>query len=467
MTSTGTRKQGPSGRLRALARRIVGTPPPSESPTGARIGPNGIPGRLLRVIPEPGTIDQPLEREVSDPSEAAAVRAGWQLIDAHERLSRRGAEKVFGHELAAWHAYAADTVTELEYHLPNGSVLVPESKKNRLRFRRTMDFARQGDNVFDVGFGRGLLAAQLLKDCGVASYHGIDVVDHYVPTATGLFEVNGLSDAPIHLEAGDLFDLTRDQIEATGAKFVICCEVLEHVDDAEKALKTIADALPEGADLLFSVPLHGRLESAWGHLSVFDVARLKQMLDGAGLYAHHVEPLANTWSIVVASKDPAPSTRVRESAGRPRRRVAVPLSQHRAFVDLTAEELTGIGGITTSRRSARVAEARFTSGSGVSFPVSGLESLRVKFVFTGPEKITRFVVTAYAGDTTVGRWVWTPGPGEIRKGIQRYSMRPGEAGFEFVSRQHDGVESADHVDVVLELPDGASAELGFSAAYLP
>ncbi len=106
-------------------------------------------------------------------------------------------------------------------------------------------------------------------------------------------------------EIGDLYDLTRDRLDELGATFVICCEVLEHVPDAEKALKVLADALPDGAELLFSVPLHGRLEGVWGHVSVFDAARLKQMLDGAGLYAHHVEPLANTWSLVVASRAPS------------------------------------------------------------------------------------------------------------------------------------------------------------------
>src|SRR5699024_2685891 len=101
--------------------------------------------------------------------------------------------------------------------------------------------------------------------------------------------------------------------------------------------KILADVLPEGADLLFSVPLFGRLESVWGHLSVFDVARLKRMLAGAGLIAHHVEPVANTWTFVVASKSSEPSERVRQARSRPPHNVSQPLADKRVFRNVAPE----------------------------------------------------------------------------------------------------------------------------------
>lgn len=456
---------------RRVARRLRGpaeaSQPAPSRPTPRTIGPQGIPGRLLRVTNTPDDVKRLPEREVSDPTEASAVRAGWLLIDAYERLSRNAADRVFGHELAAWHQYAADTILDLEYTLPNGKVLPQESKKNRLRFRRMTDFAQPGDHVYDVGFGRGILAAQLVKGRDIASYHGIEIVSTNVPTAEALFEVNGLADRPIHLEAGDLFDLTRDKIEAAGANFVICCEVLEHVDDAEKALKTIADALPEGADLLFSVPLHGRLERAWGHLSVFDVARLKGMLAGAGLHAHHVEPLANTWSLIVASRDPGPSARVRDAAYRPAESVSAPLSLHRHFVDLRATDIAATSGTVVAADDMTVT-ATLRSGDGVTFPVKSLESLRFKFWFTDAAQVSRFTATALAGDEVVGTWVWRTKPGETSsKAPLRVSMRPGEVGQEFVSGPHKGVGTADRVQLVAELPTGESATFNLSAAYLP
>lgn len=453
-------------KLRTLSRRPGS---PSSSPALPPLGTDGIPGRLMRVLPDTPAADQPMEVEGSDASEVAAVRASWLLLDAHERLSKRGADRIFGHETEAWHAYAADTISELDYTLSDGKELVPETRKNRLRFRRTLDFARHGEVVFDVGFGRGLLAAQLIKDRGVQTYHGIDIVDRYVPIATDLFHVNGLSPQSLHLEVGDLYALTRERIASTGATLVICCEVLEHVPDAELALKTLADALPEGADLLFSVPMHGRIEAEWGHVSVFDVARLKAMLSGAGLYAHHVEPLANAWSLIVASRDPAASTRVRESTGRAARSVSVPLSTHRDFVYVDAADLSAIGPDTAlTVRSSNAVSCTFATGGGVSFAVDGLEALRLRIKLKDPAHLTRVVATAFAGDEVVARWTWKPKPGELVRGSTlSTAMRPGEVSTQFVGGRHDGAERADRVEVVGTVADGQTATLTVKAAYLP
>ncbi|MFI5428765.1 class I SAM-dependent methyltransferase [Aeromicrobium sp. UC242_57] len=453
------------GRLARLVRR---SQPPSSSADLKPIGTDGIPGRLLRVVPETAPAEQVDELEGTDAAEVAAVRAGWLLLDAHERLSKRGADRLFGHETAAWHAYAEDTIGELNYTLSTGKELVPETKKNRLRFRRTLDFARHGETVFDVGFGRGLLAAQLIKDRGVRRYHGIDIVDRYVPIATDLFHVNGLEPDSLNLKVADLYQLRREDIEATGAKLVICCEVLEHVPDAELALKTLADALPEGADLLFSVPMHGRIEAEWGHVSVFDVARLKGMLDGAGLIAHHVEPLANTWSLIVASRDPAGSQRVREATGRPPRRVSAPLSEHRDFVYLQAADLAAVGGATIKANNQNAVSCQLTSGGGLSFEVKSLQALRFRFKAKDVTLLTRLVATAYAGDEPVARWTWNLKPGDLPVGASTsVSMRPGEVGMQFVGGRHERAERADRVELVGTVKDGQQAVFAVRVAYLP
>lgn len=455
--------------LRSAWSLLTGRPVPTAG-RGAAV--RDVPGRWLRVVDPAGVGSGELERQVADPTEAAAVAAGWLLVDAHERLSRLGARQVFQHELDAWHAYADDTIALLNHHAKPGSMTVPESRVNRLRYRRTMDFAQPGDRVFDVGFGRGYLAAQLIKERGIAAYHGIDVVQGYLKSAHGLFAANGLSETPIELEIGDLFDLTPEKVAGTGANLMICCEVLEHVDDAERALRTLADALPEGADLLFSVPLHGRLESTWGHLSVFDVARLKEMLDGAGLYAHHVEPLSNAWTLVVASASPELSQRVRNASGRPPTRVSAPLVKARTFVVIGAQDMkpVGSGGQATLRADDKDSDkinCRFTSGGGVAFPVEGLEAVRVLLDVVDPAPFVRFDVTAHAGDQVVGTWSWSPKKGALKAGVQRFSMRPGEKGLSFTGGPHHDVGSADRVEVTVTTVPGATAELGLKAAYLP
>jgi 2-polyprenyl-3-methyl-5-hydroxy-6-metoxy-1,4-benzoquinol methylase len=445
---------------------------PAPKPVRASTPPmSTVAGRWLRVVADASPAERQVDREPDDAGEAAAVRAGWLLIDAYERLSTKAARQVFGHEIDAWNAYTDDTVANLKS--PEGRIMadVEESRVNRLRYRRTMDFAHPGDRVFDVGFGRGYLAAQLIRERGVARYHGIDIVDTWVKASHELLAYNGLADADIVLEAGDLFDLTKEQIAATDANLVVCCEVLEHVDDAELALRVLADALPDGADLLFSVPLHGRLEQVWGHASVFDVARLKQMLDGAGLYAHHVEPLANTWSLVVASRDPARSERVRDASGRPAVRASVPLVNERRFVDVAAADMTPLPGDAATA----VAEATGRPGvtchaeatGGTRFAVESLESLRLAFEFIDCESISRVDVIARAGTEQVTRWSWKPGGKRVATGRRRVWFRPGEASDGFVAAPYGRMHEVDSVEVVVHLPKGTSAVYGLAAAYLP
>lgn len=431
---------------------------------------NGVQGRWIRVTSatEPAA-EQPLEREVSDPLEAAAVRAGWLLVDAHERLSNQGATRVFGHENNAWHEYAATTVRKLQ--LPPGALAthVHESRNNTLRYRRTMDFARAGDRVFDVGFGQGYLAAQLLLERGVASYRGIDIIDTMMTTARNLFQANGLADADIKLATGDLHDLTRGQLDEYGATLVVCCEVLEHVESAERALGILADALPEDADLIFSVPLHGRLENVWGHVSVFDVARLKGMLDRAGLYAHHVEPLANAWTIVVASRDPAASERVRAASRRPPVRVSSPLVRHRDFVNVKLSEFTGIGdsSVTMDTSDDRNVLLR-TAGDrgGVEFPVDGLEALRLDCRFVDVGTLETITVQAKVAGKKAGEWVWEVPVSERVPGLRSFSLRPGQWSPSFVGGVHRGLHEADRVTIIAHTTGGA-AEIEVRAAYLP
>ncbi len=430
-----------------------------------------MPGRWLRVVrtPEyPENHVKPIDRETTDAFEAAAVRAGWLLIDAHERLSKAAAAKAFGHEMRAWVDYSNDTMPNLK-HPPGSDIHTEESDANRLRYRRTMDFVRRGERLFDVGFGRGYLAALLLRDAGVENYFGIDIVDDWVDTSRAVVATNGLDGDAVTLEQGDLFDLTRDKIESTGASLVICCEVLEHVDDAEKALRILADALPEGAELLFSVPLHGRLESVWGHLSVFDVARLKDMLEGAGLYAHHVEPLANTWSLVVASRSPEPSARVRDAGRRPPVRSSVPLVHERVFVDVPASDFSATSGpnhdAKIAQSDAGTVECQVSGSGGVTFPVSSLEAFRLWFEFNEAEHVEQFTVTAYAGKDRAGVWVWAPK--QPPSGRARVSFRPGENASAFSVRRNNNVASADRVEVVATVESGHTAAFELKAAYLP
>lgn len=433
--------------LRGARALLTGTAVVAPRP----VAPAGGEGWIREVPPQVGQ-DRPggLDREGSDPLERAAVRAGWQLVDAYERLSLRGAARVFGHELDAWYAYARDTVPNLTPWKGAAALRVYESDANRLRFRRTMDFVRPGERVFDVGFGRGYLAGLLLRDRALAAYHGIDIVPGHLRATRAMLEANGFADAEVEIRMGDVYDLTRDHVAAAGAELVICCEVLEHVPDPEKALRTLADALPDGADLLFSVPLHGRLEHVWGHVTVFDVARLKDMIEAAGLYVHHVEPLANTWTIVVASRHPEPSARVREATGRPPTNVSRPLTADLDFVDLPETALRG------------------DPATGWEFPVRGLTALRLDLTPVDFTQVREVEVEVTAGTKRVGRWVWQPRPDQLaRPGSRRFALRPGESSTTFQARSFGDLRAADRVVVRATAAPGHTAAFTLRAAYLP
>ncbi len=403
-------------------------------------------------------------------------------MDAHERLSTLGARGVFGHELDAWQRYADESIAPMA-SVESGERTweIQESPGNRVRYRRTIDFARPGDRVFDVGFGRGYLAAVLLRDRGVASYRGIEILDDKVDGTRDLFRANDLDDSSVFLEQGDLYDLTLASVG--DVDFMICCEVLEHVPDPEQALRVLADALPEGADLLFTLPMAGRLEQVWGHASVFDVARVKQMLDGAGLVAQHVEPMANTWTLVVASRDPGSSDRVQAALSRPPERVSQPLVSHRGFVDVPAEGIGPVGPGSAVTPAAKALEAaptlpaphsvgqtvllEATGPGGLTMVVTGLEAARLKIGFFDAAHVQRVVTIGRVGEQEVCRWTWTPSQPELARQQSRRWLRPGESGPGILAGRHERLEEVDRLDVLLEQPDGAVARMWVAVAYLP
>lgn len=451
-------------RALTLARKLKGAATGTPAPATAQ----ALPGRWLREVAEHPRTGPEQDPEGTDAAERAAVRAGWQLVDAYERLSIAGAARIFEPELSAWFDYAGQSVPKLTPWGRPGGLKIHESKTNMLRYRRTMDFVRPGERVFDVGFGRGYLAGLLLRDRKVAAYHGIDIVRPNVGSTRKMLAANGLEAAEVGLSIGDIYDLTREQVEATGASVLICCEVLEHVPDAELALRTLADALPDGADLVFSVPLFGRLESVWGHVSVFDAARLKAMLHGAGLIAHHVEPLANVWTLVVASKSAEPSARVREASLRPGVNVSRPLSAKRDFVDVPAAQLSGVACDLDPVEEYEATWLIAGRQASVTFPVDGVESIRLMFKFIDFTAVSAVGVRALNGKRTVARWTWTPKAAQIAGTAKKlFSMRPGESLPGFAAMETGDAGSADRVQIAVKVRPGESAEFGLRAAYLP
>ena len=173
---------------------------------------------------------------------------------------------------------------------------------NTLRRKRICELAGQGKSILDIGAGRGLIGGTVLRDCSPVSYAAIDLSEDFRLSFAQMMEVNNLSPTAVHVESKDLYTLDADWVGQFSPDIAFCFEVLEHVPDAEKAVAVIADSLPTGCLLAFSVPIYGRLEAVFGHVSIFDADRIDAMVRAAGLEVVSAEPLANRWSLVVTRK---------------------------------------------------------------------------------------------------------------------------------------------------------------------
>jgi SAM-dependent methyltransferase len=404
--------------------------------------------------------------------EAAAVGAGWQLVDAYERLGAAKSARAFATDLDREFAHARVTVQDL---LPWRGLgpkarAVYESDRNRLRFRRVLDLVRPGDRVFDIGLGRGYLCGLLLRDGGVASYAGIDIVETNLQATRSMIDANGLQADLVDVSLGDLYDLTIEQVGRSGTSLVICCEVLEHVADPEWAMIVLADALPEDAELLVSVPLLGRLDSVWGHCTMFDASRIKAMVEAAGLRIHHVEPLANTWTLLLLSRRSVVSDRAlsaavrRPSATYPRQIVRRDWRKIDPAAEFTVAGAAPVAveprrsGIvcTVGGPTARRLAFRSVRG-GLAYPVRGLYGLRLELGFGDLSNVRRIFVDGYAGSERVARWTWAPARRRVLEPKQTFLLRPGQSTAYFVSAGFTDVERADRIEILGAIDAGKTA----------
>ncbi len=109
---------------------------------------------------------------------------------------------------------------------------------------RDLSRASGAREVLEVGCGEGHLSAVLASDG--RSVRGIDISPSVIEQARSHPE-NRAHGA--RFEVGSVYDLSA---EADAAELVVCCEVLEHLEDPEKALAILARlARPH---LLVSVP---------------------------------------------------------------------------------------------------------------------------------------------------------------------------------------------------------------------
>lgn len=421
----------------------------------------------------------------SDPHEAAAVRTGWRLVAALERAGVGAAARAVAPETKVWAEHArASTPDLLHWSTSSGAIKIYENDSNRLRFRRTMDYVQPGERVLDIGLGRGYQTGLLLRDTQLSAYHGIDYAAAHVASTRDMLEVNGLTGRDVTLEVGDLYDLTPERAAQIRPDLVICCEVLEHTPDPERALEVLAAALPDGADLLFSLPMYGRLEAVWDHKTIFDASRVKAMAERAGLYVHHVDALANTWTEVLANRDPAPNERIRRLAAAEVELPITPIPHPdyvpvdladvgpgrwdvRSVCEVATSEGRGVHCEVKGNEAVEPGGERGLGGGqygGVAFPVEGLHGLRFDLEFVLAEDIKAVYLDGYAGQHRVARWTWTPVSSPATR--KTYILRP-HHNATFRAGSFGDVATTDTVELFVQVqPGGHAAFVLHRAAFL-
>lgn len=133
--------------------------------------------------------------------------------------------------------------------------------------------------VLEIGPGHGLLGHTVLRHRPALRYVGLDISGPALDYVRTAFEVWG-HDGSFELVEGDATDLSAARIP-TDVDALVCCEVLEHVDEPERILVAIRERL--GSNGLAFLSTVANLE-AIDHVYLFDDPdHIRRTIEAAGL----------------------------------------------------------------------------------------------------------------------------------------------------------------------------------------
>ncbi len=139
-----------------------------------------------------------------------------------------------------------------------------------------------GPNVVEVGPGVGTFSGRLL-DAGVERLLLIEPEEHFVDTLRERFG----ADPRVTIVSEGLPDSPALAAVTGQSDFVLCQNVLEHIEDESASVAAMAAALRPGGRLGILVPAHprlyGTLDRTYGHYRRYTRDRLGGLVDAAGL----------------------------------------------------------------------------------------------------------------------------------------------------------------------------------------
>lgn len=127
----------------------------------------------------------------------------------------------------------------IEYDLIEGGLIY--LRRRQVIFSKNRCFF---GNVLDAGCGKGLYASEIMKR-GATNYTGIDLNSEL------LLESKKLRGHNINLSIGNLEELP---FKSNAIDFILCSEVIEHLNNPTRAFDEMFRVMKEGGTLLLSVP---------------------------------------------------------------------------------------------------------------------------------------------------------------------------------------------------------------------
>ena len=160
-----------------------------------------------------------------------------------------------------------------------------------MSFIRAIVPAGQCNNLLDVGSGRGAFLFPLMRDFPDLEIQSIDILPHRVEFLECL-RMGGISNLTAKLE-----DICIADYRDTSYDVVSLLEVLEHIPEAEKALRNAVRIARNY--VIVSVP--SKEDDNPEHIHLFSVGQMSEMLLNAG--CRKVKTVAvNGHNIFIASK---------------------------------------------------------------------------------------------------------------------------------------------------------------------
>jgi len=137
--------------------------------------------------------------------------------------------------------------------------------------------------VVEVGAGIGTFSERLLADPAVTELILIEPERACVEVLADAFAM----DSRVTVARETLPSSAALQTHAGKVDFLLCQNVLEHIEQEGPAMRAMADALRPGGRLTLLVPAHpplyGNLDRAYGHHRRYTRQRLRWVVDDAGL----------------------------------------------------------------------------------------------------------------------------------------------------------------------------------------